>query len=100
MHDISDVNHKPNSEIPCLGCGKRDGLISPIEGKKRVLWCMRCGTLIDTDETPIDSLVPQLCVLTLSAFGYAAKTPKGVDHQPQPAEGNAPASEGLPDSGT
>ena len=100
MHDISDINHKPDSEIPCLGCGQKDGLISPIQGKKKVLWCMRCGTLIDTEESPMDSLVPQLCIHTLSAFGYAAKTPEGVTHQPQTAEGESQASEELPDSGT
>jgi hypothetical protein len=74
-HDVSEVAEPPKATtIPCLGCGKRDGLISPIKGKKAVLYCMRCGTLIDTEGEPIDAIVPQLVVHTLSALGVAAPT--------------------------
>ena len=95
-HDISDATRKPDAKIPCLGCGQRDGLIAPIEGKPLVLWCMRCGSLIDTEEGVLDTLVPQLCVHVLSALG----------HQPTsmangPAEDKTPeAPQPTPDSGT
>jgi hypothetical protein len=88
MHDVSDMAEKPKAQIPCLGCGKRDGLIAPIKGKKEVLWCMRCGTLTDTEASPIDSLLPQLCVHTLSALGVA----DFETHRQQSAE-DAAASE-------
>lgn len=72
-HDVSDIA-KPPQKIPCLGCGQRDGLIAPIKDKKAVLFCMRCGTLMDTESTPIDTIVPQLCVHTLAALGHGNST--------------------------
>ena len=64
----------PISRWPWLsGCGQKDGLIAPIKGKDIILWCARCGTLIDTEES-LDALVPQLLVHSLSALGYQVKT--------------------------
>lgn len=92
MHNVSDAEKKSTAKVPCLGCGKKDGLIAPIEGKEAVLWCMRCGTLIDTEETPIDSLVPQLCVNTLAAFGFGPRAQQSAEtSEDQPSPDETPA---------
>ena len=96
MHDISDVAKKPDSKVPCLGCGQRDGLIAPVSGKEAVLWCMRCGTLIDTESSPIDALLPQLCVNTLVSLGQAHQQPP-THPESKPAEDSSEAS--PPDPG-
>ncbi len=70
MHNVSEMNERPKAKVPCLGCGKRDGMISPLKDKAAVVWCMRCGTLTDTESSPIDSLVPQLLVHSMAALGH------------------------------
>ena len=93
-HDISDIAKKPDAKIPCLGCGKRDGLIAPIVDKAAILWCMRCGTLIDT-EGSLDAMLPQLVRNTLMSLGYAvtSEDQKKLARQQaqQPAEDSSEA---------
>jgi len=98
MHDISDMGEKPQTKIPCLGCGQRDGLIAPVVDKEAVLWCMRCGTLIDTearDGASLDALIPQLTRNAFASLGYVITSEdqmKQIRDQQQLAEDSSEAS--------
>ncbi len=72
-HDTSEANEKPSAPVPCLGCGRRDGLIAVIKGKPHVYWCMRCGTLLDAEDGPLDALIPQLAQSALNSLGSNQK---------------------------
>lgn len=84
--DASEVAEPPTSKIPCIGCGCRDGLISPIKNVPAVRWCMRCGTLIDEEAKPLEAMLPQTLVHFFSAVGRNI-TPhqqaEGAEAQPE-----------------